>query len=771
MEDEELRLPLETRWTHAKWQVRQSAYKDTLEQVERGNLTGLPLDPANLREAATDANVVALDTGIRLVTKYVSKCDATTAIRIRSNVFQSLAEKGLGAVKPSVKTAAGEAVLTFVANADPEGTVSDLIELLGKKLPPKMLVQLLNAVAQIFTEFGSPIVDPKPVIQYLPPFFAHTDKNVRSSAASLSVSLSRWVKPAAMSAALGELKPALLKDLERQWQSAGPPQPTRLTRNQAAQADNGDEDLNDASLSRIDEESADDKESEESDHWDVVPETEVLSKIPPSFETAISSTKWKERKEALDEVVPLLNKPKLASGDYTMLVSALERVLAKDTNQMCAGLAVQGVRSLVTGLRSEFRKYAPRVVPPLVERFKEKKPTFVEGINGCLDMLLRWSSFDVLVGPLLAGASHKTPAVKLEATRYLARMICEIKELPPRGELVNIASVAVKLLGDPQEPIRKAGTQVLGAVLKICGPQPLSEILSKLYDTRRARIDDAAAQTTVKVASSKPAGKRMSNNRSAPQVASNKFKAVPPSMPPPSVPRATGAGMLRSSVLKDPPRPPPRMSPPQPPRPSQDDFRSPLRHKSNKNETSSPLAIGSPVPRFSSTPKLGSNKRTLQNSEITPARQPPPAGRRRLVSPARSQDRLRSDTMPPPTSAPVIPQDFKERLNAAEAKISEQQREISDLKLQLMISRDELASLRQKPIADADQMSSRLTKMSLERKSAGSRQQIVPITRYDEPDTSSTHSSDDWQRVIAQTNELKQRVLRLRTERERARVN
>lgn len=763
MDDEDFRLPLESRWSHAKWQIRQSAYKDALEQAEKGILDGFPTMPSNLRDAATDANVVALDTGIRLVTVYLSKCDAQDAERIRSTVCQPLSEKGLGAVKPSVKTAAAEAVMAFVANADAEATVNDLVELMKKKLPPKMMVQLLNSLTQVFTEFGSPVVNPKPVIQSLPAVFSHTDKNVRTAAASLTVALSRWVKPAALAAALGELKPAVLKDLERQWQSAGPPNPTRTTREQSAQANKVEEDLDDANVTP-DEEGAENEDGAGDDDWDLTPETEVLSRIPPSFDADVSSVKWKERKEALDTVVPLLNKPRLAAGDYSMLVSVFERVLSKDTNQMCAGLAVQGVQSLASGLRQDFRKYVPHLVQPLVERFKEKKPTFVESIKNCLDTLLRWSSLDLIVDPVLAGTSHRIPAIKLEAALYLAHLICITMDTFPRGIVVNIGNVGAKLLGDPQEPIRKAGAAVLGGLLKKCGPLAIKDILAKLDDGRRARVDESAAQAVVKVTDNNQTAKHVPNKAPAPKA------AKPPSIRPPQPP--ANSTRTKPPVFKEPTKPPPRMSAPQPPSSDHDRLvQSPLRPGTMKSELSSPRAIGSPAPRYSSTPKMGPNKRTLQSAEFTPARQPPPTGRRRLVSPARPHDRLRSDTMPPPSSAPVIPQDILERLKTAEAKVSEQQREISDLKLQLMISRDELTALRQRPIADAEQMSQKLTKMSLQRKSTGPRQQIVPITRHEEPDTSSNHTSDDWQRVIAQTNELKQRVLKLRTERERARVN
>ena len=79
---------------------------------------------------------------------------------------------------------------------------------------------------------------------------------------------------------------------------------------------------------------------------------------PPHLQ---ASVKWKERKEVLDELLPLAQSPKISPGDYGELVKALKKVITKDSNVMIVAVAGNIVAGLATGLRKGFQSYAPSV--------------------------------------------------------------------------------------------------------------------------------------------------------------------------------------------------------------------------------------------------------------------------------------------------------------------------------------------------------------------------------------------------------------------------
>ncbi|KAK7678774.1 hypothetical protein QCA50_018209 [Cerrena zonata] len=58
------------------------------------------------------------------------------------------------------------------------------------------------------------------------------------------------------------------------------------------------------------------------DAYDLMDPVDVLSKFPSDLKSRMGSSKWKDRKEALDEVHEVLSKaPKLATDDYSDFLS------------------------------------------------------------------------------------------------------------------------------------------------------------------------------------------------------------------------------------------------------------------------------------------------------------------------------------------------------------------------------------------------------------------------------------------------------------------
>ena len=56
-----------------------------------------------------------------------------------------------------------------------------------------------------------------------------------------------------------------------------------------------------------------------------------------------------------------------------------------DANVVCVAVAANCIEALALGLRTDFGKYRSIVVPPLLERTKEKKPSVLDALSGALD--------------------------------------------------------------------------------------------------------------------------------------------------------------------------------------------------------------------------------------------------------------------------------------------------------------------------------------------------------------------------------------------------
>jgi cytoskeleton-associated protein 5 len=120
------------------------------------------------------------------------------------------------------------------------------------------------------------------------------------------------------------------------------------------------------------------------DPFDFAEPVAVLSRLPPGFYASLTSTKWKDRKEALEPLLSLLQAPRFASDSYDELVRALAGRMA-DANVVVVGLAANCIERLALGLRTAFAGYRTVAVGPMLARTKEKKASVLDAIGAALD--------------------------------------------------------------------------------------------------------------------------------------------------------------------------------------------------------------------------------------------------------------------------------------------------------------------------------------------------------------------------------------------------
>lgn len=105
----------------------------------------------------------------------------------------------------------------------------------------------------------------------------------------------------------------------------------------------------------------------------------------------MTSSKWKERKEALDELLVVL-KAALRIKDASELgelAKSLATRVQGDANVNCVMVAANCLEALANGLSNSFAKHREAVVPPMLERLKERKANITDTIGAALDAVFR----------------------------------------------------------------------------------------------------------------------------------------------------------------------------------------------------------------------------------------------------------------------------------------------------------------------------------------------------------------------------------------------
>lgn len=508
MDDQDFsQLPLEDKLAHKVWKVRLDGYTSAADQFANLRNSNDPVfSPFNARPdlikgMVTDSNVVAQEAGLLALVSFLQYGGtAANAAKLKNaGVIASICEKGLSSSRAGTKAKAVDALLYFVEILDiGEAVIEAILPFFDNRLP-KLVAGCVNAIYQLTEQFGCNVVSPKAIIPKLPKLFAHADRNVRAETTKLTVEIYKWMGDGLTTVLFADLKPIQQKDLTSEFEKVKgtKPEQKRLTRaqqqeleSQNANAENdGDIDMEDSSPADL---------APQFDPFDMLEPVDVLSKLPGDLNSRMGSAKWKDRKDALDEVHEVLSKaPKLAAADYTDLVRLFARCM-KDANIQVVQLAANGIEFLSKGLKGGFHKYQNLVVGPLIERSKEKKPSVADALASSLDSIFINSSLSEVLDETINGMKHKTPQVKISATNYLQRCLATTTVPPSPPQIDSIMEVGVKLLSDSLEPIRQAATEMVGTLMKITGERELKSFLEKIDDNRNAKVKAVFEKAVVK---------------------------------------------------------------------------------------------------------------------------------------------------------------------------------------------------------------------------------------------------------------------------------
>lgn len=404
-------------------------------------------------------------------------------------------------------------------------------------------------------------MDPKPTLKALPKVFGHADKNVRAEAQNLAVELYRWLREAIKPLFWADLKPVQQGDLEKLFENVkqeAPPKQERFTRAQqdamaTASATPGGGDGGDEQGG---EEFAE-EEAEEVDVFDLAEPVDVMPKIPKDLHDQLGSSKWKDRKEALDALYTAINVPRIKDGPYDEIVRALAKCM-KDANVAVVTVAANCVDLLAKGLRNGFMKYRSTIMSPMLERLKEKKQSVADALGQALDAVFSSTELSDCLEEILEFLKHKNPQVKQETLKFLIRCLRTTRTVPSKPDIKAIADAGTKAMTESTEALRSGGAEILGTLMKILGERAMNPYLDGLDEIRKTKIKEYFETAEVKakdrpkpiVAPPKPAAPAARKAAPGKKPALGMKKPAPAAAAPPPVEEAPAKPAARAIPSK-----------------------------------------------------------------------------------------------------------------------------------------------------------------------------------------------------------------------------
>ncbi|XP_024016718.1 protein MOR1 isoform X2 [Eutrema salsugineum] len=491
------KLPWEDRLAHKNWKVRNEANVDLASVCD--SITD-PKDPRLrdfghlFRKTVADSNAPVQEKGLDALIAFLKAADSDAG-RYAKEVCDAIAAKCLTG-RPKTVQKAQDAFLLWV-ELEAVDVFLDTLEKAIKNKVAKAVVPAVDVMFQALSEFGSKVIPPKRILKMLPELFDHQDQNVRASAKGVTLELCRWIgKDPVKSILFEKMRDTMKKELEAELAnvSAGA-KPSRKIRSEQDKEPEAEASSDAVGVGPSEEPVAD--APQEIDEYDLMDPVDILTPLEKSgFWDGVKATKWSERKEAVAELTKLASTKKIAPGDFSEICRTLKKLIT-DVNLAVAVEAIQAIGNLARGLRTHFSASSRFMLPVLLEKLKEKKPTVAEALTQTLQAMYKAGCLNLvdILEDVKTAVKNKVPLVRSLTLNWLTFCLETSNKALILKAQKEYVPLCMECLNDGTPDVRDAAFSALAAIAKSVGMRPLERSLEKLDDVRRKKLSEMIASS------------------------------------------------------------------------------------------------------------------------------------------------------------------------------------------------------------------------------------------------------------------------------------
>lgn len=475
--------------THANWKARKVGYEKLLSVRADGVSALKKCFKAVLAESNAAAQEALLDALVEFVRANefteTEQCDAIVAFTV---------ERGITG-RPKAVTTSNDLLSCAVARGRGAAVMEALIANFTAK-NPKLRNASVQSAALLIGDFGIACFPVKAVVRSIAPLFADTNPLVRKEASKLCCQCYRYAGDSIMSF-LSDLREGQIQELTAQFKT--------VERCECAPKQVGST----TTASKAD--SAGPRAAACANPLaDAMDEAEVLSKLPKDFFEKVldKAAKWQARLELVNTaLLPLIGVARITkNASYTELTKAI-RELIMEAQMPLTLVGIKCVQLMAGCLRSDFAPYVRHILPPLFEKFREKKTSLLDLLDVTLTTLFKHGclTMDACQEEIAACMTSKIPNQRLATLHWVNKMIVRAlsKEVPPftPAKLCAASSMFHALVGDEKCEVRDTTLILMRNLSKLCGEHALQEVLSHLDKKQLAKVKSETTPTPSPAAS------------------------------------------------------------------------------------------------------------------------------------------------------------------------------------------------------------------------------------------------------------------------------
>ncbi|KAF2582220.1 hypothetical protein F2Q68_00001439 [Brassica cretica] len=227
----------------------------------------------------------------------------------------------------------------------------------------------------------------------------------------------------------------------------------------------------------------------------IIPPKRILKMLPELFDHQDQNVRASAKGVTL-ELCRWIGKDPVKS---ILFEKMRDTMLITDVNLAVAVEAIQAIGNLARGLRTHFSASSRFMLPVLLEKLKEKKPTVAEALTqtlqamykaGCLNLV------DIIEGKNVKTAvKNKVPLVRSLTLNWLTFCLETSNKALILKAHKEYVPLCMECLNDGTPDVRDAAFSALAAIAKSVGMRPLEKSLEKLDDVRRKKLSEMIASS------------------------------------------------------------------------------------------------------------------------------------------------------------------------------------------------------------------------------------------------------------------------------------
>ncbi|XP_042428595.1 protein MOR1-like [Zingiber officinale] len=486
------KLPWEDRLLHKNWKVRNEANIDLAAVCD--SITD-PKDPRLrefgpfFRKTVADSNAPVQEKALDALVAFLRAADADVG-RYAKEVCDSIVSKCLTG-RPKTVEKAQAAFLLWVELEAAEVFLEAMEKAIKNKVA-KAVVPAIDVMFQALSEFGAKVVPPKKILKMLPELFDHQDQNVRASSKGLTLELCRWIgKEPVKSILFEKMRDTMKKELEAELANvSGVARPTRKIRSEQDKEPEQEVASETVTAGAPEESIAD--VPQEIDEYELVDPVDILTPLDKSgFWDGVKAAKWSERRDAVGELTKLASTKRIAPGDFSEVCRTLKK-LVTDVNLTVSVEAIQAIGNLAKGLRNHFAASSRYLLPILLEKLKEKKPTLTDALTQTLQAMHKSGCLMLadVIEDVKVAVKNKVPLVRSLTLNWVTFCIETNNKATILKLHKDFVPIFLESLNDGTPEVRDAAFASLAAIAKMVGMRPLERSLEKLDEVRKKKLSD-----------------------------------------------------------------------------------------------------------------------------------------------------------------------------------------------------------------------------------------------------------------------------------------